>query len=103
MSMALLVRERLILAGMLLAFACMKPQLVWLLILWLLLWALSDWKQRKAFALSFIFTMTLLVVVSQLLLPGWFVGWWNSLVGYSRYTLPPLTQLVLGRFLGIAT
>jgi Glycosyltransferase family 87 len=102
MSTALLIRERLILSGMLLAFASVKPQLVWLLALWLLLWAVSDWKQRKGFVLSFIFTMALLVLVSQLILPGWLLGWWSSLVGYSRYTLPPLTQLVLGRFLGIA-
>ncbi|MFZ0862264.1 MAG: glycosyltransferase 87 family protein [Candidatus Sulfotelmatobacter sp.] len=101
MSAAALARERLILAGMLLAFASVKPQLVWLLALWLLLWAVNDWKDRKRFVLSFSLTLALLVVVSQLALPGWFVGWWHSLVGYSRYTLPPLTQLVLGRFLGI--
>lgn len=103
MSMASLARERLILAGMLLAFASVKPQLVWLLALWLLVWAVSDWMHRKSFVLSFIFTLVLLVLLSQLILPGWLVGWWGSLVGYSRYTLPPLTQLVLGRSLGIAT
>lgn len=103
MSAASLTRGRLLLAGMLLAFGSVKPQLVWLLALWLLLWAVSDWKRRKGFVLSFILTMGLLVLVSQLVLPGWFVGWWRSLAGYSRYTLPPLTQLVLGRFLGIAT
>lgn len=102
MSVALLARERLVLSGMLLAFASVKPQLLWLLALWLLLWAISAWKQRKGFVLSFSFTLALLVLVSQLILPGWLVGWWGSLVGYSRYTLPPLTQLVLGRFLGIA-
>lgn len=81
----------------------MKPQLVWLLALWLLLWAVSDWKHRKSFVLSFGITLALLVLLSELILPGWLRGWWSSLVGYSRYTLPPLTQLVLGRYLGIAT
>lgn len=100
MSVASLARGRLALAGMLLAFASVKPQLVWLLALWLLLWAFSDWKRRKAFARGFILTMALLFLVSELVLPGWFFGWWRSLVGYARYTLPPLTQLVLGRFLG---
>jgi Glycosyltransferase family 87 len=99
-SAAALVRGRLVLAGMLLAFASVKPQLVWLLALWLLLWAISDWKRRKVFALSFILTMLLLILLSQLVLPGWIIGWWRSLAGYSRYTLPPLTQLVLGRLLG---
>jgi hypothetical protein len=103
MSMAALAGNRLILAGMLLAFASVKPQLVWLLAAWLVLWAVSDWKQRKSFLLAFSFSLALLVLVSQLILPGWFEDWWRSLVGYSHYTLPPLTQLVLGRFLGIAT
>ncbi|HKH99718.1 MAG TPA: glycosyltransferase 87 family protein [Candidatus Sulfotelmatobacter sp.] len=96
-----MARGRLFLAGMLLAAASVKPQMVWLLALWLLLWALSDWKRRKRFAISFLLSMALLCLVSQFVLPGWFSGWWRSLVGYSRYTLPPLTQLVLGRFLGI--
>ena len=100
MSAAALLRGRLILAGMLLAFASVKPQLMWLLALWLLLWAISDWKRRKVFALSFFLMMALLFLVSQLLLPGWLIGWWRSLAGYSRYTLPPLTQLVLGRLMG---
>jgi glycosyl transferase family 87 len=99
-SLALLARERLIVAGILLAFASVKPQLIWLLALWLLVWAVSDWKRRKGFLLSFILASALLVVVSELILPGWFVGWWGSLAAYSHYTLPPLAQLVLGRFLG---
>lgn len=103
MSMAALARKRLILAGMLLAFASVKPQLVWLLAVWLLLWAVSDWKRRKSLLLSFSFTLALLLLVSQLLLPGWLVDWWGSLAGYSHYTLPPLTQFVLGKFLGIGT
>jgi len=101
LSMAALARERLSLAGMLLALASVKPQLVWLLALWMLLWVVSDWKHRKAFAHGFALTTTLLFLVSQLILPGWLVGWWGSMVHYSRYTLPPLTQLVLGRFLGV--
>ena len=102
MAMAALSRQRHILAGLLLAFASVKPQLVWLLALWLLLWAVSDWKHRRGLLLSFGLTLSLLVLLSQLILPGWLSGWWSSLIGYKRYTLPPLTQLVLGRFLGIA-
>jgi hypothetical protein len=102
MSAASIARGRHLLAGVLLAFASVKPQLVWLLAIWLLLWAVSDWKRRKGLALSFIVTMARLFVGSQLVLPGWFGGWWRSLVGYYRYTLPPLAQLVLGRFLGTA-
>ena len=99
-SVASIARGRLTLAGILLALASVKPQLMWLLALWLLLWAVSDWTRRKRFALAFTLTMTVLLVASQVVLPGWFAGWWGSLVSYSRYTLPPLTQLVLGRRLG---
>jgi len=101
-SVASLVRGRLVMAGTLLAFASVKPQLIWLLAFWLLLWAVSDWRRRKNFVFGFSLTMALLALVSQLVLPGWFAAWRHSLVGYSHYTLPPLTQLVLGRFLGIA-
>src|SRR5579862_5046004 len=100
-SAALLARGRFLPAGMLLAFASIKPQLIWLLALWLLLWGFSDWKHRKTFFFGFSVTMGLLALVSQLVLPGWIAGWWHSIVGYSHYTLPPLTQLVLGRFLGM--
>jgi hypothetical protein len=102
LSVAAMARGHLWRAGALLALASAKPQLVWLLGLWLLLWAFSDWKERKNFAISFLLTMALLCLSSQLILPGWFGGWWHSLAGYSRYTLPPLTQLVLGKFLGAA-
>ncbi len=99
---ASLARGRFLLAGILIAFASVKPQLIWLLVLWLLLWVFGDWRLRRNFVFGFSLTLALLAVVSQLVLPGWFSGWWRSLVGYSHYTLPPLTQLVLGRFLGIA-
>jgi len=101
-ALAALARGRNLFAGMLLAVACVKPQLVWLLALWLLLWALSGWKSRKAFALSFMFTLAALFLASQIILPGWFVAWCRSITEYPTYTLPPLTQLVLGRFMGDA-
>ena len=102
MSAASITRGRFALAGILLAFASVKPQLIWLLALWLLLWVGGDWKRRRTLVISFVATLAVLFLVSELVLPGWFVGWWRALVGYSRYTLPPLTQLVLGRYLGIA-
>ena len=100
LTAAMLARGRLCLAGMLLAFASVKPQLVWLLALWLMLWAVSDWKRRKVLALSFVLTLSILFLASQLLLPGWFVGWWRSLVGYSHYTLPPSGATGAGKISG---
>ncbi len=100
LAIASIVRGRMVLAGVLLGLASVKPQLVWLLALGLALWVASDWTRRKGLALGFFVTMALLFLASQLLLPGWLGGWWHSMIGYSHYTLPPLTQLVLGRFLG---
>lgn len=99
-SLAAIARGRLALGGVLLAFASVKPQLVWLLALWLLLWAASDWKSRKRFALSFLLTIALLLVASEAALQGWFVGWLHSLASYSHYTLPSLAQLLLGGISG---
>src|SRR5439155_23723242 len=61
------------------------------------------WSRRKRLSFSFLGTLAALVLTSQLILPGWFIGWWRSLVDYSSYTLPPLTQLVLGYVVGAAT
>ncbi len=89
------------LAGAVLALASVKPQMVWLAVLWFGLWAISDWRLRKNLVLSFVVTMGSLFFACQLILPGWWRGWLESLMDYSRYTLPPLAQLVLGRVPGM--
>ena len=102
LSVAALACNRMWLSGILLALASVKPQMVWLFAAFLLLWAASDWPRRKGFALGFLLTMALLCAASQFLLPGWFSGWWHSLATYSGYTLPPLPQLLLGKYAGSA-
>ncbi|HEY1676204.1 MAG TPA: glycosyltransferase family 87 protein [Candidatus Sulfotelmatobacter sp.] len=97
-----LIRNRLVLAGALLACASAKPQMVWPVVLWLAVWALTDWRRRKRFVFGLAASLLVLMAASELLLPGWFFGWWRALAGYSHYTLPPLTQLVLGKWLGAA-
>ena len=101
-SALLLARGRMFAAGALLACASVKPQLVWLGVLWLMVWAASDWVRRKNLIFGFGAAMSALLLASELLLPGWFFGWWRALTGYSHYTLPPLTQLVLGKYPGAA-
>jgi hypothetical protein len=102
LGLAALARGQNVFSGMLLAFASIKPQLIWLLAIWLLLWSVSNWKRRKNLALSFTLTLATLYLASQIVLPGWFVAWWRSIAAYPSYTLPPLTELVLGKFLGDA-
>jgi hypothetical protein len=97
-----LTRDRQIMSGIALACASVKPQMIWLLALFLLLWAVSDWHRRKRFALSCILSMATLCLAAELILPGWWSGWWRTAMQYSGYTLPPLPQLILGKALGTA-
>ncbi|HWX92451.1 MAG TPA: glycosyltransferase family 87 protein [Terriglobales bacterium] len=97
---ASLKRERYLLAGVCLAIAAIKPQLMLLLAIWLLLWAVSDWDRRKTLIFGFVLTLALLLGASQLVLPGWFSDWRAALVEYRQYTEPPLVQFVLGKWLG---
>jgi hypothetical protein len=99
-AMAALRSERLVLAGILLALGSIKPHLILLLMLWLLVWTLSDWRQRRNLIISFAACMGILLLASQFVLPGWWWSWWHNLPVYRQYTPPPLAELVLGRVLG---
>lgn len=82
----LLAHNRLAPAGVLLAFATIKPQLVWLLLLWLAVWMVSDFRRRYRLGVSFLITMLLLVVGSEFLLPHWLPRFWDAILAYPRYT-----------------
>ena len=73
-------------AGILLALATVKPQLAWPLVVWLLLWAASEWRSRRNFVISFALTMLLLLGGSELLLPGWPRMFVEAIAQYHRYT-----------------
>jgi hypothetical protein len=85
-AIVLLVSDHLNAAGPLLAAATIKPQLVWLLLLWLALWTVADWKRRQRLAYSFLITMIVLVAASELWLPNWIPHFWQALQDYQRYT-----------------
>ncbi|SRR5712692_8328538 len=85
-SVAALARGRLILAGVLLAIATIKPQMVILTVIWILLWAIADWKQRRMFVVGFLTTILLLLVASQIILPHWLFYFLNSTRDYIHYT-----------------
>jgi len=74
------------LAGVLLAFATFKPQLTALLVPWLLLWAVSEWRSRQALVWGFGITMLGLIVASEVLLLGWIREFLAGVVAYQRYT-----------------
>ncbi len=75
-----------LLAGGLLALATIKPQLTWPLVLWLLLWAASDWRSRRRFVFGFGAVMLLLLGGAQLLLPGWLRMFVEAIRQYHQYT-----------------
>lgn len=97
---ASLRRERYLLAGVFLALSAIKPQLMLLLAVWLLLWAVSEWGRRRTLIFGFVLTLALLLGASELVLSGWFADWRSALVEYRQYTEPPLAQFVLGKWLG---
>ena len=97
----------LLLAGGLLALATIKPQLAWPLVLWLLIWAGSDWRSRRRFVFGFGVVMLLLLGGAQLLLPEWLRMFVEGIGQYRQYThgqsvLSDLFGRVVGRILWVA-
>lgn len=95
-----LTRNLQILSGTLLAMASIKPQLMLLVGLWLVLWAVSDFTHRKKWMISFVLSIVLLSLASELLVPGWTRNWIRYLLDYRQYTDPPLPQFAFGTVIG---
>ena len=85
-AVLMLIRGRQWSAGILLALATVKPQLVWLLFLVLVIWSSGEWRRRWQWLASFAVTMTLLTAASELLLPHWIPKFLHALVEYQKYT-----------------
>ncbi|MCB9445407.1 MAG: DUF2029 domain-containing protein [Ardenticatenaceae bacterium] len=84
-SLWMLQRERDVWAGVLLALTTIKPQMVFLLIPALLLWALGQ--RRWRFIAGFAAAMAGLLGLSFLLLPGWLAGFLAQVNAYPGYTI----------------
>jgi hypothetical protein len=89
----LLVGGHLLLAGILLALATIKPHLVLPLVVWLIFWAGSDLRRRRQFIWGFGGTMVLLLASAQWVLPGWMGSFRAALLAYREYTGRPLSVL----------
>lgn len=86
------------LAGVALALTTIKPQVVFLVVPFLLLWGISQ--RRWGFIWAFALTLGGLFAVSFLTLPGWLSGFIHQLVIYPSYTsedsvLVVITQSIL--------
>lgn len=82
----LLFADHLVLAGAMLALSTFKPQFMIVLIPWLALWTLGDWRRRRPLAMSFLASMFLLVAVSEWLLPNWIPSFLRVVGAYRHYT-----------------
>ena len=104
-SMTAVVRGRFVLGGVLLALATIKPQLVFLLIVWLCIWVVGNWPERQRLVWSFAVTMAILVCAGEFLLPGWMREFRLAMKDYYRYTggATSLLDLLLSPVLGWAT
>lgn len=83
---ALLATGHLLLAGVLLAFATIKPQLVLPVAAWFLLWAFSDWRRRQNLVWGFGFTMAVFLAASEYVLPGWIGRFRDAVAAYRQYS-----------------
>lgn len=99
-SMLALRRQRFLLAGILMALTTIKPQVTALLVLYLLLWTVRDWRSRNRFWVGFFFTLALLLGASLAVLPHWIQSWMHTILAYRHYTQPPLVTEVLTSPLG---
>ena len=74
------------LAGLLLALSTIKPQIVVLLIPFVLLWAISQ--RRWALLTTTLASLGLLVAATSLLLPNWLIDNLRQIIAYPEYTQP---------------
>lgn len=81
-------------AGIFLAITTIKPQMIFLVLLFLLLWALA--RQRWRIVMSFGISMLALVASSMSLVPSWPVDFINNARAYSGYVAfgTPLENLL---------
>jgi len=98
---ASLVAGNLVLAGVLLALATIKPQLAVLPAFWLMLWGIAGWRERRRLVLGFTATLALLIGGGEYILPGWIPRFLSAIKAYERYTGGgSLLDLPAGRTVG---
>jgi hypothetical protein len=81
----LLTANRPFAAGVALALATIKPQLVAILLLWLLVWTLADLRGRFRWLVSFVCTLAALFAASEYYLPHWLPRFFEAVRDYRSY------------------
>jgi hypothetical protein len=91
-------RSRLLLAGVLLAAASIKPQLALLPTAWLILWSLSSLGKRWHLLLGLVLALVALIACSAALVPQWIPHFLAGLTAYRHYTgAPSAFDAIFGR------
>jgi hypothetical protein len=103
LAIVCLQRGHMLLAGILMALATMKPQMSVLVIVYLLIWSSAEWRTRRRFVIGLASTLALLVAASWIVMPVWIPSWIHTVLAYHGYTRPPLITEVLTSHLGRAS
>jgi hypothetical protein len=94
-------RNHLAIAGALLAFSTIKPQMSLLPLCWFAVWVLGDLPNRWRLAAGLIMTLAAVTAAGELLLPGWPHYFLVGLAAYRKYfPTTSLLRLALGDTLG---
>ena len=94
-----LVRRLDLLAGACMALSMVKPQIGLPLTLWLIAWSLRH--RRWRFPVGFAVTLSALWVVTDVMVPGWFMEWIHSLGAYEAIN-SPICEMLAGKWVGLA-
>jgi hypothetical protein len=73
-------------AGLLLALSTIKPQMSLMPLCWFAIWTLGDWRNRRNLALGFAIASSILFLLGELFLPGWFGYFITGLSAYRMYS-----------------
>jgi hypothetical protein len=93
-----IARNHLLLAGVLLGAASIKPQLALLPTAWLLLWSLSGFGKRWHLLFGLVLALVALIAGSEALVPQWIPHFLAGVTAYRRYTgAPSAFDAIFGR------
>lgn len=88
-AVAAAVRNWLALSGFLLALSTAKPDTTGLVVVWLLLWASANWKQRVPLLYSFAGSLAALVIAAEAISPHWIGRFLAAVRQYPAYGTDP--------------
>jgi hypothetical protein len=84
-------------AGLFLALATIKPQIVILLVLFVLIWSIRE--RRFLIFWSFLGNLALMIAITSLLIPDWTWQNFRQVMAYPEYTLPGTPGAIFAEWL----